>query len=111
MKARVIWISSLLTPFHVAFVEESNVSWKAMECTIDLIFFMDVVFSFISAYYNRMEILISDRKQIALGYLKSWFLIDLIAIIPLELVTNSMINQMGKMARLPRVYKLMKTAK
>lgn len=64
-----------------------------------------------SAYYNKMEVLISGRKKIAIGYLKGWFFIDLIAIFPLQFLTNSTINQLGKMARLPRVYKLMKTAK
>ena len=58
-----------------------------------------------------MEVLVQDPKKIATGYLRSWFLVDLIAIFPLKLITNNTINQMGKMARLPRVYKLMKTAK
>lgn len=78
---------------------------------IDVIFFVDIIFSFISAYYTRMEILVANRKRIAVGYLKSWFFIDLFAVLPLQLFANTMINQLGKMARLPRVYKLMKTAK
>ena len=76
-----------------------------------MVFFIDIGFSFVSAYYNKMEILIDNRKKIACGYIKGWFFIDLLAIFPLQLLTNNTINQLGKMARLPRVYKLMKTAK
>ncbi len=104
-------MSSILTPLNVAFFDDDTYFWSITEGITDAIFLVDIVLSFMSAYYNRMEILIANRKSIVCGYLKGWFFIDLLAIFPLQLLTNSTINQMGKMARLPRVYKLMKTAK
>lgn len=85
--------------------------WTIIEWAIDIVFFFDMIFSFFSAYYNKQEGVVSNRKIIALGYLRSWFIFDLIGIFPMQFFTNNLINQMGKMARLPRVYKLMKTAK
>ncbi len=101
----------MVTPLRVAFFDESTPGWVALESVINFIFFIDMILSFISAYYNRKEVLVLNRRRIACKYLKGWFLIDLISILPLQLVTGSMINQFGKMARLLRVQKLLRTAK
>lgn len=56
----------------------------------DFIFLLDIVVSFFSAYYNSKFILIDKRKQIAWRYLSTWFLIDVLSIIPLNLfISNS----------------------
>ena len=55
--------------------------------------------------------MVTDRRLIVLGYLKTWFLIDLVAVLPIQFVTSNTLSLFGKMARVPRVYKLLKTAK
>ena len=53
--------------------------------------------------------LIQDRGAIAKKYLHGWFPIDLLAIIPFDLLINaSDFNQMFKVARFGRLYKLIK---
>lgn len=100
-----------MTPLRVAFYDTDEVEWQVIETFIDAVFFFDIVFSFFSAYYNKMEALISDRREIAYGYLKSWFFIDLVSIFPLALIANSTVNQLAKLARMPRIYKIIKTSK
>lgn len=100
-----------MTPVRVAFYDTDELEWKIIETSIDAVFFFDIVFSFFSAYYNKMEALISDWREIAWGYFKSWFLIDLVSIFPLALFTNSTVNQLAKLARMPRIYKIIKTSK
>lgn len=107
----MILIASIITPVRVAFHDSDEVEWQIIETFISAVFFFDIVFSFFSAYYNSMEELISDRREIALGYLKSWFLIDVVSIFPLGLIANSTVNQLAKLARMPRIYKIIKTAK
>lgn len=53
------------------------------------IFILDLVLTFFSAYYETNEILITSHKVIAFKYLKSWFLIDLLACIPFNIVIQS----------------------
>ena len=53
------------------------------------IFIFDLVLTFFSAYYETDEILITSHKVIAFKYLKSWFLIDLLACIPFNTVIQS----------------------
>jgi len=55
-----------------------------MEDVINFIFIVDVAVCFLSAFYDEDNVLIKDRKTIALVYLKSWFLIDLVACIPFD---------------------------
>lgn len=113
----IIWISSIITPLNAAFFDSENPTdteslfWFISELVIDLVFVFDIIFSFFSAYYNKVEVLVADRRSIALGYLKTWFFIDLIAVLPIQLITHNTLSVFGKMARVPRVYKLIKTAK
>ncbi len=80
---RVIWVSSFVSPFRIAFYDKAESYWVVIESLTDLIFLLDIIFSFISAYYNRMDVPVHSRKEIACAYLKSWFFIDIITIIPL----------------------------
>ncbi len=106
----MIWVQSVLTPLRVAFFEE-EAAWVAVESALDAVFLLDILFSFFSAYYNRLEVLVHARREIACAYLRSWFFIDFIAIVPLQLLTTSTLNHLGKLARVPRIYKLLKAAK
>ncbi len=107
-----------MTPLNAAFFDSENPTgstldlvWFISEWFIDLVFLLDIILSFFSAYYNKVEVLVADRRSIVLGYLKSWFFLDLIAVLPIQLVAHHALSLFGKMARVPRVYKLLKTAK
>ena len=49
---------------------------------IESIFFIDFLVQFVRAYYDFDENLITNKKKIIIRYLGSWFLIDLITVIP-----------------------------
>ena len=70
-----------------------------------------MVLTFVAAYYNRYEELITNHNHIAKSYLKGWFFVDLVSVLPLQLLTGSLANQLAKMVRLPRIQKLIRTAK
>ena len=53
---------------------------------IDILFAVDMIVIFNSAYYDEDLMLVEDRCQISYNYLTSWFLIDLICIIPFDLM-------------------------
>ena len=76
--------TSLLTPHHVAFYDMSSVEWLVGESVIDFIFFVDIVLSFITVYYTSTEEVIDDRKLIICSYLRSWFVVDVISILPIH---------------------------
>jgi hypothetical protein len=80
-------ISCLLTPFRIAFGEiEDPLEWIIINYTIDACFLVDIFVIFNSAFYDSEFLVVEDRKVIAKDYLKGWFLIDLLAIIPFDLL-------------------------
>ena len=53
---------------------------------VDAFFVMDIFVNFNTAVVvNELE-LITDRKKIAIHYIKSWFLIDLLSVIPFDII-------------------------
>ena len=53
---------------------------------------------------------IADRKKIAKNYLQGWFTVDLLAIIPFDLIIQSQ-TDMSSLVRITRVGKLYKLVK
>ena len=56
---------------------------------IDAMFLIDIILSFNTAILTDDMVLIDKRKDIAIYYVKSWFLIDVIACIPFDELINS----------------------
>ena len=53
---------------------------------IDILFAIDMIVSFNSAFYDEESYnMIDDYKLIACAYIKSWFTIDLVSILPFHL--------------------------
>lgn len=78
----------LVTPVRIAFVEgEDSFIFSIFGKVVDFIFFLDIILTFNMAYYDEDYVIVSDRKIIAGGYLRSWFILDLFAVIPFDLLT------------------------
>ena len=78
-----------------------------------MLFFIDILFTFNCAIYDKIFNIIDDRKEIAIIYLQSWFIIDFLSIIPFEIFMSKSIsvNSMVKIARIGRLYRLLKLSK
>lgn len=53
-----------------------------------------------------------DLKLVAKKYLLSWFIIDVVSAIPLNLIlgdsTHASVNQVGRLVKLPRIFRVMR---
>ena len=105
--------ATIITPYRTAFHDEDPIGWIVVDALIDLCFLADMFFNFFMAYYDKTEDLVLDRKRIACRYLKTWFLVDFIAIIPFNymLKANRDYGSLSRLARLPRLYRLLKMTK
>ena len=104
----------LVTPVRIAFVDgEDSMLFSVSGKVVDFIFFMDIILTFNMAYYDEDYVIISDRKIIAGNYVKSWFILDMFAVIPFDVLTEQShdYNEMAKLARLSRMYKIIKIAR
>jgi len=56
--------------------------WSYFENIFDGLFLIDIVVNFLSAYFDEDYILVDNLKPIAFNYLRTWLIIDVVAIFP-----------------------------
>jgi hypothetical protein len=100
-----------MTPYNIAFqVEETMIN-----SLIDLLFLLDMIVVFNATYYDADLVLIDDRKKICCTYLKGWFTVDLLAIVPFDVLFtlggSNDYSGMVRVARLGKLYRLVKLTK
>ena len=94
-------------PFMVAFVLPSQDSGQfgalfalspiaIGNLVVDLFFIIDIPINFLSASVNKdTDEVITNLKEIAILYLKTWFVVDFIAAIPFEYVIDPEHERVG----------------
>ncbi len=88
-------ISIIVTGFLVTFqvVYDSSVVWQWVVIYIgDGLFFLSIIFRFFRSYTDERGDKITDIEEIARRYLTSYFMLDLISIIPVELIAYGLPN-------------------
>ena len=83
--AVVLITSCMLTPIELAFFMNKTDSWNITNIIIDIMFLLDILIIFNTAYYDDDFKLIEDRVLIAKDYVTGWFTVDVIAIVPFDL--------------------------
>lgn len=62
-------------------------TYLAINLTMDIIFFIDILVGFNTSIENDYEE-ITDRKIISKTYLKGWFTVDLISALPVDSIAS-----------------------
>ena len=102
-------VAALITPWQLAFVQEESLAWLVINTTVDVSFFIDIVITFFTAFFDEKHMtLITDKKIIACTYLKFWFWLDLISIVPFDRIFLEANKDFGTLAKFTRVGKLYK---
>lgn len=84
----MIYVGTLM-PYKIAFMTHDDINtWHWLDNVNDFVFLFDVIITSFSAYYNDDGILITNNKQIFINYLRGWFIIDLIASVPVNLIED-----------------------
>lgn len=102
----------LFTPFSLAFPDAYSSKMATYDLVMNFIFLADIIINFLSAYYDANYKLIDDYKEIAHTYVKSWFFVDFISVIPMDLIVGyGSINKIVRFTRVGKIYKLVKITK
>jgi hypothetical protein len=85
-----IYIAWLL-PFKLGFGDLIPEDWEddhlyEVNQLVDIIFVVDLFLSFRTAYWDMDDHLVWDKKKVAIHYVTSWFIIDLIGSFPFSAV-------------------------
>lgn len=84
-----------------------------LDSTINILFAIDIVLRFFTAYIDDDSLELRDDKiDIAMEYVKGWFFIDLISVIPFDLIfAYSNVNRITRFSRLGRISKIVRMIK
>ncbi|KAM9306049.1 voltage-gated inwardly rectifying potassium channel KCNH2 [Gastrophryne carolinensis] len=89
--------TAIFTPYSAAFLlndqEESGENCgyscnplSVVDLMVDIMFIIDILINFRTTYVNSNEEVVSHPAKIAIHYFKGWFLIDMVAAIPFDLL-------------------------
>jgi hypothetical protein len=83
----VLFFVAITLPYRIAFSEKDPLIWQVLNYSVDLTFLTDIVLTFFTTIPDeeRGEV-ITDKKRIARSYLTSWFAVDVISIIPFDVI-------------------------
>lgn len=92
--------TAIFTPYSAAFVlseEKKKPSTQSIQSRysdpltvidliVDIMFIVDILINFRTTYVNKNDEVVSDPGKIMVHYFKGWFLIDVVAAIPFDLL-------------------------
>jgi len=106
------------TPYEVAFLNNSRTPIFYVGVACDFVFFLDMVLTFLQPVKLRghdHNMVITSHKLIAIQYLKGWFFVDLVCVLPYGIISELLIelftNPSIRAVRLLRLLKLMRVTK
>ena len=76
--------TAVVTPYRLAFYDLDDTTWIVIDTIVDFGFSIDIILNFFMAYYDDSEDIVDNRKRVALNYLKGWFIVDILSIIPVS---------------------------
>lgn len=85
--ALALIIACTTTPVYIAFHESQGGGWSAWDwinVILDSIFGIDIIVVFLTAYYDDDFNLVESLRTIAANYIRGWFTVDLLAILPFD---------------------------
>lgn len=88
----ILMVSCVITPYNIAFASDNGqepLGWSIVNYTIDILFAFDIFVIFNSCFYDDEFQIVEDRVIIAKSYAMSWLIIDVVSIIPFELIFKS----------------------
>ena len=84
----VLLYSCVATPVQIALYEQITGYPQVINWVVDILFLIDIFVIFNSALIDEDLKILEDRLAIAKAYMSGFFIIDVIAIIPFDLLVN-----------------------
>ncbi|VVC94381.1 unnamed protein product, partial [Leptidea sinapis] len=81
---------AVVVPYNASFVDEGHPRISVTsDVIVEALFIIDIVLNFRTTFVSKKGEVVSDSKPIALNYIRSWFVVDLLAALPFDLLYAS----------------------
>ncbi|MEQ2161088.1 Potassium voltage-gated channel subfamily H member 6, partial [Goodea atripinnis] len=94
----LVLYTAVFTPYSAAFLLDEHGNLRQRRCgytcnplnvvdlMVDVMFIVDIVINFRTTYVDHNEVVVTQPSRIAKHYIKGWFLIDMFAATPFDLL-------------------------
>jgi len=77
----------IIVPYRLAFIKrfiyyDELDAWKILDILTDIFFFVDIILNFFTAYFDKNQILETDKRKIAIHYSRTWLFWDILTVFP-----------------------------
>lgn len=107
--------STVTIPLRLGLKLPPHLAWNIVDLITEILFFVDMIASFFTAYEQSDYSLNTIHSHIARRYLKSWFLIDLLSSVPFYRLSKAAKSLqalvLGKTLRIIRIFRLASAGK
>ena len=113
MMVLILYVA-LITPFEIGFLEDAGGALVFINRLVDALFFIDMFVNFFLGYFDEHGQWEFDNKKIAFHYLKGWFIVDFLSVIPFDFIADTSGSDTVenlKILRLVRLLRLIKLAR
>lgn len=95
-QAIILVYIALVVPFRVGYKQASEGVTYGIDLVIDLYFYVDIVFNFITGVPHEVDedIIVYNSWEIAKTYARTWLGIDIVACLPIDMVLRLMAGRM-----------------
>ncbi|CAL8294344.1 unnamed protein product [Merluccius merluccius] len=79
---------AVTVPYNVCFIGDDDLtrSTTVTDISVEILFIIDIVFSFRTTYVSKSGQVIFDARLICIHYMTTWLVIDLVAALPFDLL-------------------------
>jgi hypothetical protein len=112
----VIMYNAFVITFHLGFKSEPTMTTMTIDYFVDALFLVDIILCFFKAFYHE-GILVTDPLAMRKNYLKGWFTLDALSLLPLDIIVLLIgVEHFGGMwiiplLRLPRLLRIARIMK
>lgn len=109
----VIYVA-LVVPYRLGFGLDDTEAMRKFGVVMDLSFLIDVILTFFQEFRDdKSHKMANTHKEIAILYLKGWFLLDTLSIFPFEAILSgnssiANVNSSLRIARVSKIYKMVR---
>jgi len=85
----------------------STPAFLAVDIIMQICFYADIVLTFLHQYKDpRSQQVLKEPKQIAKQYLKTWFIVDFVSVLPFQYTGQANALRLFRILRIPRIVRL-----
>uniref|UniRef100_A0A0R3T9N2 Ion_trans domain-containing protein n=1 Tax=Rodentolepis nana TaxID=102285 RepID=A0A0R3T9N2_RODNA len=78
---------AIMVPYNAAFHRDGNERYlRTLDMIIEVLFIIDILLNFRTTFVSKSGHVVHRSKEIALNYIRGWFILDLIAAVPFDII-------------------------